>query len=183
MRGLVALLTVVILLGAAGLAGADVPSWHGPWPDSFMVEWTPDLAAVPGEQALMSPEYYEWSAFPELAAAIYWMRVSVNGKPVDLGPDVIKVGAAYLVPADSLRKLGLGVSYSPDNMTITVTGKGHTLVSTLDTKRVTVDGLSQTAKVASRWQRGMRYLSLDLVTQAFSLVVTEDHGQIRITTG
>jgi hypothetical protein len=44
-----------------------------------------------------------------------------------------------------------------------------------------VDGFSQPVKVPSRWQRGMRYISLDLVAQAFNLVVTEDQGQIRIS--
>ena len=181
MRTLAGLIIAVVVLGAAGRAGAAVPSWHGPWPDSFMVEWTPDLAAVPGERALMSAEYWDWSPYPERAASIYSMRVSLNGKPTDLGGEVIKVNKAYMVPADALTKLGMGVSYSADNMTITVTGKGHTLASTLYAKRATVDGFSQPAKVPSRWQRGMRYISLDLIAQAFNLVVTEDQGQIRVS--
>jgi hypothetical protein len=178
---LAGLVIAVVLLGAAGLVRADVPSWQGPFMDSFLVEWTPDPAMVPGERALMSPEYWDWSAFPERAAPIYYMHVSLNGKPTDLGQDVIKVDKAYMVPAEALTKLGLGVSFSDDNMTITVTGKGHTLASTLYAKRATVDGFSQPAKVPSRWQRGMRYISLDLIAQAFNLVVTEDQGQIRVS--
>jgi hypothetical protein len=112
---------------------------------------------------------------------MYDVRLSLNGKPTELGPEVIKVGAAYMVPASALSKLGLGVSYSADNMTITITGKGHTLATTLYAKRATVDGFSQPAKVASRWQRGRRYVTLDLIAQAFNLVVTEDQGQIRIS--
>ncbi len=181
MRSLAAVLTAVILVGAAGLAGADVPSWHGPWPDSFLYEWTPDPCWVAGKQNLVSPEYWIWSAYPELASPIYYLRVTLNGKPTALGPEVIKVGGAYLIPADSVKKLGLGCSFSADNMTITITGKGHTLSSTLYAKRATVDGFSQPVKVPSRWQRGMRYISLDLVAQAFNLVVTEDQGLIRIS--
>ena len=181
MRSVAALLTVVILLGAAGLALGDVPSWHGPWPDSSLYEWTPDPCWVAGEHNLVSPEYYIWSAYPEIAPTIYYLRVSLNGKGTDLGPDVIMVGGAYMIPADSVKKLGLGASYSADNMTITITGKGHTVASTLYAKRATVDGFSQPVKVASRWQRGLRYVSLDLIAQAFNLVVTEDQGQIRIS--
>ena len=181
MKTLALLLTVVILVGAAGLAAADVPKWNGPWPGTFLYEWTPDPCWVSGEQNLISPEYYIWSAYPELAPGIYYMRVSLNGKPTDLGPDVIKVGDAYMFPADAVKKLGLGASFSPDNLTITITGKGHTLSSTLYAKRATVDGFSQPVKVASRWQRGLRYISLDLVAQAFNLVVTEDQGQIRVS--
>jgi hypothetical protein len=181
MRTLAVLVTAILLLGAVGWVGATVPTYHGPWLDSCLLEWTPDLAAVPGERALMSAEYWVWSAYPERAPQIYYLRVSLNGKPTELGADVIKVGNAYMVPADALSKLGLGVSYSADNMTITVTGKGHTLASTLYAKRATVDGFSQPAKVASRWQRGMRYISLDLIAQAFNLVVTADQGQIRIS--
>jgi hypothetical protein len=180
MRTLAAVLTVVCLLGAAGLAGADRATYQGPWLDSVLVEWTPDSGAVPGERALWSPEYWVWSPFPEMAAPIYDLQVRLNGKPI-AGEDMIQVGKAYMIPADALTALALGVTYSADNMTITVTAKGHTLVSRLYARQATVDGLSQAVKVPSRWQRGKRYISLDLIGQAFSLVVAADHGQIFIS--
>lgn len=179
-RSIILLISLASLVVAGG-ALADVPSWHGPWPDTCLYVWTPDPGRVPGEAPVMSPEYQIWSAFPALAPELYWMRVSINGKPTTLGSDVIKVQGAYMIPAEAAKKLGLSVSYSPDNMTITISGKGHTLNSTLYASRATVDGFSQPVKVPSRWQRGMRYISLDLVAQAFNLVVTEDQGQIRIS--
>jgi len=181
MKYRITLLLSVALLAVAGVASADVPSWQSPWPDTCLYVWTPDPGRVPGERPLMSPEYFIWSAHPALAPELYWLQVTLNGKPTTLGDDVIKVQGAYMIPADSAKKLGLSVSYSADNMTITLTGKGHTLNSTLYATRATVDGFSQQVKVPSRWQRGMRYISLDLVAQAFNLVVTEDEGKIRIS--
>ncbi len=181
MKRCTVLLISVALLAVAGAGRADVPSWHGPWPDTCLHVWTPDPGRVPGEAAATSPEYYIWSSFPALAPELYWLQVTVNGRPTTLGSDVIRVQGAYMIPAEAAKKLGLSVSYSPDNMIITITGKGHTLNSTLYASRATVDGFSQPVRVPSRWQRGTRYVSLDLLAQAFNLVVTEDQGQIRIS--
>ncbi len=181
MKSCAPLLIVVMVLGVASLGAADVPQWNGPWPGTFLYEFIPDPCWVAGEQNVVSPDYYVWSAYPEQAPQIYYLRTTLNGKAIDLAKDVILVQGAYMIPAEAVSKLGLAATFSPDNMTINITGKGHTLASTLYAARATVDGFSQPVKVASRWQRGKRYISLDLVAQAFNLVVTEDEGLIRIS--
>ncbi|HEY3398469.1 MAG TPA: hypothetical protein VGM19_12510 [Armatimonadota bacterium] len=179
MKRLTLTLSLALLVVVAGTVLADTPTWQPPFTDSFMFQWTRDPAAV--GSPVMSPTYMIRSAIPTQAPANYSLRVSLNGKPTELGGDFLRAGGAYLLPADSLKVLGLGVSYSEDNMTITVSGKGHTLTSTLYAPRATVDGFSQPARAASRWARGLRYISLDLVAQAFNLVVTEEAGQVRIS--
>jgi hypothetical protein len=184
MKRTVALSVVALLLAAAcsSLASAAEWSWHGPFEDSCLFEAQPDSAMVAGETALWSPEAWIWVPVPVRAPEIYYLRVLVNGKPADLGSDVIKVRGEYMVPAEKLESLGLSASFSADSLTATVSGKGHTLIAVLDSPRATVDGFTQSVKVPMRWQRGMRYVSLSLLAQAFNLVVTDDGaGHLRIS--
>jgi len=182
-KALVLILTLGMLLSlVAGGMAADKCSWHGPWPDTAMYEVQPDPGLVPGEKPAMSCEYWIWAAYPYQAPDIYWLQVLLNGKPTGLGPQMIKVDDAYMLPAEAVGALGLRASYSADGVIITITGKGHTLVTALYSDRATVDGFTQPVRVLPRWQRGQRYVSLDLLAQAFNLIVTaQEAGPLRIS--
>ena len=179
MRTTTALLVVVCLLGSLGVAGAAPSwSWGGPWPDSCLLEWTPDPAAVPGVRTTWSLETWNWTPNPLRSPDVYWLQVILNGRPSDLSQDMLRVGAGYyLIPLRALPRLGLTGTLSPDDMvTIVISGKGHTVRTRLGSYTATVDGFNQRIPVPARWQRGLVYVPLGMLNRAFNLNVRHPEG-------
>jgi hypothetical protein len=177
MRTLGFLLVLICLLGSltAALARGNAPTWQGWLPDSALIQWTADPAAISG--GLMSAETWIWTPVPERAPDVYWLQVYVNGKPTDLAKDMINAGGYYLLPLGDLSQLGLTGQLDPaDMMTITISGGGHNLKTAMYSSTATVDGFSQAVPVRARWQRGMVYVSLGMLNQAFSLGVKAPVG-------
>lgn len=180
MRTVAMLLVAVCLLGSLGVAGAASSwSWGGPWPDSCLLEWTSDPAAVPGVYTTWSVETWDWSAHPERSPDVYWLQVILNGRPSDLAKDLLRVGAGYyLVSLQALPRLGLTGTLSPDDMvTIVISGKGHTVRARLGSYTATVDGFNQRIPVPARWQRGLVYVPLGMLNRAFNLNVRHPEGE------
>jgi len=172
------LLIIACLLGSLSLAAAaNCPrqqwSWEGPWPESALIEWTPDPAAVPGVCTVWSLETWIYTPNPTQAPDVYWLQVSANGKRSDLANDLISVGPGYfLIPLADLGKFGLTGTLNPDDMvTIMISGKGHTVKTRLGSTTATVDGFNQVVPAAARWQRGLVYVSLGMLNKAFNLGV------------
>ena len=178
MRTAALLLAIVCLLGVVTAAAAMPGSWHGPWPDSMLLEWTADSAMVPGETALMSPETWLWSPYPEQAPDVYWLRVYVAGKfSPELTASLINVDGYYLIPVGDLSRIGLAARLdAADMVTINISGKGHSVRTRLGARTATVDGFNQLVPVPARWQRGMVYVSLGMLNKVFGLGVKAPAG-------
>ena len=173
------LLIIACLLGSLSAAGASQSwSWTGPWPDSSLIEWTPDPAAVPGVHTVWSLE--TWTFVPNILRApdVYWLQTTVNGRPSDLADDLLQVGKGYyLIPINDLGKFGLTGTLSPDDLvTINISGKGHSVKTKLGSSTATVDGFNQAVPASARWQRGRVYVSLGMLNKAFNLGVHQQTG-------